>query len=137
MTAVQESTEYNKNIDIEINEIAEFICNHFNEMRNQKFKITQIIKEHIKFGTFDYEKDDKGIIYTARWNVSRSGNICDLLDVAIRKDYRNKNALKYIIIKNLQKFPFMKYLRFQRYYKYKYRASRIYSFNKILKIKGG
>lgn len=95
---------------------------------NDKEVIKSIVSKHIQYGTFDYEEDYNGIVYCLRYNID--GNIADVLDLCVR-DKEALGVIKYIIAKNLIKWPVLVYFRFVRS-KYKDRE-RIYKISDVLK----
>ena len=73
------------------------------------------------------------MIALARWNISPSGKIAFVLDTIIKEGYRNNGMMRKLIEKGTNAFPSVKYLSWERQWKYKDREQKIYSVKQILK----
>lgn len=95
-----------------LNDIVDFIINHIGY--EDRDKIKEYVENHIKYGTFDYAIDDKNnIIGCVRFNVT-DGNIFDVFDFSVDKKWRRKGIGKDMIMRAVNRFPKVKYIRFQR-----------------------
>lgn len=82
-----------------------------------KYQDRNLIKEYIdknkEYGTFDYAVDtDDKVVAIVRWNMD--GNIAEVLDFAVREEYRNQGIGRDFVLRALERFPQIKYLRFKR-----------------------
>jgi len=111
---------------LDIDRLIEFIKGHTpytikdEELRN-------IIELHIKYKTCLIVYDDNNnICALARWNISKDGTCAHILDVMIRRDYRNKKLLMRMLAQGRKMYPNVKYIAFEREEKYPYRKLRVY-----------
>ena len=75
--------------------------------------LRKYIKEHERYGTFDYAMDETGeIIAICRWNIK--DDVADILDFAIKEGWRRRGVGKDFIMRGLQRFKDAKVLRFKR-----------------------
>lgn len=96
-----------------LDEIVDFIIKHIGYYDRDKIK--EYIQKHIQYGTFDYAVDEKkNIIGCVRFNVT-DGDIFDVFDFSIDKEWRRKGIGKDMILRALKKFPDVRYIRFQRF----------------------
>jgi GNAT superfamily N-acetyltransferase len=97
----------------ELNRIAEFLCEHNKYTDREMLK--GYLREHGGYGTLDYGIDTDGnIVSVVRYNLSNDGSVADILDFAIRHDFRNKGLGKDFILRALKKWPNIKKLKFMR-----------------------
>ncbi len=118
----------------ELNKIIDFIQN--NLPYHDRELIRQYIEQHEGYKTCDYEFDEQGeIIYIARWNIT--GRTVFVLDFAVRKEYRSKGFIRYVLLKNLRKhlplYPFVRFIQWRRGSKYPERKEKVYSIHELLK----
>lgn len=74
------------------------------------------ISRHIYYKTCKILFDDRGkVCATCCWNISPDGQIADVLDMIIRKDYRGKDIMRGILMLAVKMWP-LKYLRYNRDY---------------------
>jgi hypothetical protein len=71
------------------------------------------------------------IIAVARFNID--GDTAKNLDVIIHPDYRNKNLMRLMLLRGWRRFPYVKYLEYEREFKDK--PVRKVEIMKILKLK--
>lgn len=91
--------------------IVNFIIRH-NKYKDRKL-IKEYLEQHRKYGTLDYGIDEESnIVAVVRWNIN--GDIADVLDFSIRKDFRNKGLIKDFIKRAMVRFPEIKYISFKR-----------------------
>lgn len=110
-----------------------FIANNIPHYAGREDQVREIFDLHEKYKTHDFLLDNKGLLYYMRYDVSPSWTICEVLDLWVRKDKRNKNFIKFIIARNWSRYPMLRYFSFIREYKYKNRKPRLYSILKFFK----
>jgi len=115
----------------DIEKIVDFIINY--TTYTDKKLIRLFIKQHLEYNTCDYEIKDEEVIYVIRWNVK--GNTAKILDLIINPKHRSKGLFKYILKKNWIKFPYVKFLVWERDRKYPDRKPRIYNILELLRRK--
>lgn len=99
---------------------------------NDRESIISVIEEHRKYGTIDCEFDKSGeVMFVCRWNVD--GEVAHVLDFAVAEKWRGIKTLKYVLLKNLMRFPQVKYLSFERGRKYPDRKRKLYAIKDIIK----
>lgn len=91
------------------------------------------IEKHVLFNTFVILKDKENKIFAlCRFNVL--GVTAEVLDLFIREDMRHKRVIKLVTAHGWSKFPFLKFITYQRESKYPYRTPRIYKIKDILGV---
>jgi hypothetical protein len=77
------------------------------------------------------------VVAIARWNISEDGETADILDFAIREDWRryNRNLMRQMLFKGWWGFPKVKRFSFVRGWKYPEREKRYYDMKQFLGIK--
>jgi predicted GNAT family acetyltransferase len=113
-------------------EILEKILDFFK--KHLKYEDREILKEYIKqhekYGTFDYAVDTDGeIVAVVRWNFK--DGVGNILDFAVKDVHRNKGVGKDFIKRALKKFPNAKKIIFQRGMRGDYRVKSL-SIDKVL-----
>jgi hypothetical protein len=122
------------NDEREIRRIVKFIKDNGGQTYKDfdKDELAGVVDLHLQYGTCMIIRDGKNnICAVARWNIS--GTTAEVLDVIVRKDYRNKNFLKMMLGVGITKYPYVRFLKFQRGIKYPGRKHRIYSVNEFLR----
>jgi len=106
-----------------LDEIIEFVVEHggANYAKMPYDDFVKAIKKHKEYGTLMSVRDKKGIAALARWNWINEEEV-EILDCVVRKDLRGPRMIKYLIHLGFNKNPKAKYMKYQRYYKYPYRA---------------
>ena len=89
------------------------------------------IGEHLKYHTIEVIKVRDEIIAFGRFNIDGLNAL--ILDVVIRPDYRNQRLMKLMLLRGWKRFPFVKFIQFERGLKDK-RTRRI-SMTKFLGMK--
>ena len=102
------------------------------------YKDREVIKSflllHSEYKTLDYCFDKSGeVIFIARWNIH--GNTARVLDVAIAPKYRKLRTIKWIMARNLPRFPYIKFLEWERERKYPHRGFKLYSLDELIRRK--
>ena len=94
--------------------------------------LREIVGKHLTYNTFTIlrNKEDK-IIAVARWNIY--GTVAHILDVIVKKENRNMGILNVLVSIGWTKFPFVKFISFERETKYPNRKSRIYRIEQFLR----
>lgn len=70
-----------------------------------------LIEKHLNYNTLEVIKTDK-VVGVVRYNIE--GEECHVLDTVIHPNYRNKNILKLMICRGIRKYPFVKFLVYER-----------------------
>ena len=91
------------------------------------------IGEHLKYGTIEVIKVKDDIVAFGRFNIDGLNAL--ILDVVIRPDHRRKKLMKLMLLRGWKRFPFVKYIQFERGLKDK-RTRRI-NMTKFLGVKNG
>jgi len=109
----------------EIDEIIEFVVEnggeHYSKLPAEDF--ISAIKGHDKYGTIEIVRDDKGIAAIARWNWIADNEV-KVLDCIVRKDMRSSRMIKYLVKLGSDNNKNIKFIRYDRYFKYPYRETR-------------
>ncbi len=113
-----------------IHDIYLFCKEYFNGVPEETIK--KNIALHLYYGTIDIVMVNTKIIAVARWNISPSGQVAHVLDVIIEKGHRSKEFLRFIIKRNLHRFPTIKFLRYARFYKYPKRKEKLVSVDRLI-----
>jgi len=118
-----------------IKELTDFVVKHLGY--TDRKLIRQYIKKHLEYGTCDFAFDNNDkIAYVCRWNIE--GKKAVILDFAIAPEYRNhKGFIKWVLAKNLIRFPYVRFIEFKRQRKYMNRGKRIYAVVELLRRKNG
>ncbi len=114
------------------NNLVEFICHY--TAYNDKEKIQECIKKHLEYQTCIYVTDNNNnIAAVCRWNIEENGKVAYILDLIIRKDFRNKEFIKNLLIKGLIKYPTVEFLVYDREEKYPERKKKYLKVSSLLK----
>ena len=81
------------------------------------------LQKHKEYGTLMTLRDNKGLAAIARWNWV-SGNEVKVLDCVVRKDVRRVKMLKYLIHIGKKHNKNVKYISYDRHFKYPYRKPK-------------
>jgi len=114
----------------ELNKIIDFIQKNAPHYTDREL-LKEYILKHWEFKTAFVMQDDEDVIAVCRWNIE--GNIADILDLYIDKDFRGKRIIQQFLQKGLWIFPQVKYIRFERFMKYPNREKSLIPVDKILK----
>ena len=114
-----------------IEEIVDFIVK-YSPYKDREL-IKQYIELHIKYKTCIVVYEGNEIIAVARWNISPSGTIAFVLDTIIKEGYRNNGMMIKLIEKGTSIWKSVKYLAWERGWKYPDREQKIYSLKQLLK----
>jgi len=110
---------------MDIDEIIEFVVenggNEYAKMPAEEF--IDAIKKHDEYGTMTTVRDKKGIVALARWNWTDEESV-EVLDCIVRKDRRSPRMIKYLVYLGKKRNPKIKYMTYQRLYKYPYKKRR-------------
>lgn len=118
-------------IDKNIKEIVDFIKFHYKSVfPKQEKDLKKAIEGHINYGTYIVLKDDKGIAAVCRWNVK--GTIAHVLDLIVRPDVQRKGLIKYVTALGWKKFPYLKWITFERELKYQGREIKYYPIKRLV-----
>ncbi len=74
-------------------------------------QLRNAIEKHLEYKTIVIRLDDKGIVGVCRFNVDDEKE-AEILDVAVREDYRHKDVLVQLLRQGLEMYPNVKQLRF-------------------------
>lgn len=89
---------------------------------------------HWVYGTVDAIEVNGEIIAVVRWNITKDGEICDVLDLVVKKGENGFRVIKHFIARNWHRFPTVKLIRYRRNEKYPNREPKTLSIEKILKV---
>ena len=95
-------------------------------------EIRNIIEKHIVYNTLSWVEVGGEIIAVARYNIN--GDTVDILDIIIRRDYRNKHLLKYMLARDWEKFPNVTKIKYERSFKNN-SSERTFSMKKFLGVR--
>ena len=118
----------------EVDEIIEFVIKHGDGLYSNfsKEKLRNVTRLHLNYGTCMVIRDDNdSICAVARWN--EFGNIAKVLDVVIRDDYRKPKMLKMMLALGVSKHNHIRFIKFERGFKYPGRRPKLYSVAELLK----
>lgn len=89
--------------------------------------------EHFKYGTADvyFYKDE--IVAAARWNITKSGFVAEILDLFIKDGVDSVKIIRWFGRRGLEKFPKVKYIKFLRGKKFPEDKARIYKVSSLIK----
>lgn len=96
-------------------------------------EILSIIAKHVEFGTYDEMRDGDKLIALTRYNID--GAIGECIDLIVEDGYDVLYIMRRFAIRALEKFPYIKYLKFSRSYKYPLRRSKFWDIKRLLNIK--
>ena len=84
-------------------------------LQNYRTLIKKHLLMHETNKTLIYSLDDQGeVIGMIRFNARPETGVGEIIDFAIRPDWRNKGLLKSFVKKAMETWPMGKYLTFQR-----------------------
>lgn len=118
-----------------VDEIFVFVRPFFAKEEFSDEAVRQVIVQHWMYGTLDVVSKGGKPIACARWNISASGMICDVLDLFIAKGENGFLIMKHIVARNWHRYPEVRFIRFARTRKYPGRKSRLFSIYRLLKVK--
>jgi N-acetylglutamate synthase-like GNAT family acetyltransferase len=77
--------------------------------------LEEYIDEHEKYGTILFALNELGeVIAVCRWNMKENNTVGEILDLAIRDDWKRKGIAKDFINNALKRFPKATHLEFKR-----------------------
>jgi len=117
-----------------VNNIYEFVKDYFYNINDKDIK--NAIWMHLFYGTIDVIYSGDKIIACVRWNISETGMICHVLDLIISPESDGVKIVRKFILRNYERFPSVKWIKFERKTKYPSRSSRLYRISGLLNIKG-
>lgn len=102
-------------------EIANFVLDNSDLYKPEdRDYMARYIFSHMKFGTMMCVRDkDSSIVAACRWNWV-DYHTAKILDLVVRKDFRNKNVLKKMLIRAKRAYPQGEFIIFSRK-KYRHR----------------
>jgi len=113
-----------------VDEIYEFVKNYFVGANERDIK--KNICLHLYYGTIDIVMDENKIIAIARWNISPSGKVAHVLDVVIEKKHRSVEFVRFLVKRNLNRFPTIKFIKYARFLKYPGRKEKLVSIDRLI-----
>lgn len=113
----------------DIQEIFDFVKQNYRAFYKES-ELKKAIKGHINFGTYVVLRDDKGIAAVCRWNIA--GNVAHVLDLILRKDVKGRGLIKYVTALGWKKFPYLKWITFERGVKYPGRDLKYYPIKRFV-----
>lgn len=88
--------------------------------------------EHIKFGTCDFFYRGGKLIGAVRYNIPK-GLVANILDLYILPEGNGIKIMREFGRNGKKKFPFVKYIKFDREFKDKPRSSLVYKLSSLTK----
>lgn len=86
-------------------------------LKQSPAQIKQLILKHMEYNTIVVLWDKSDIVAVCVFNIS--GDVADINYVLIRKDQQFRNLLKRMTIEGKLRYPYVKKLSFERFFKYK------------------
>jgi len=116
----------------EVNKIIDFILKY--SPYTDREQIGNFILTHIRYGTFDYCLDKSGeVIFVCRWNIHKT--TARVFDLIIAPKYRKLRTIKWIMARNLPRFPYVRFLEWERGKKYPHKGFKLYSVDELIRRK--
>lgn len=112
-----------------LEKLTDFVLENSHYMSREGIK--EAIIKHNRVNTCSYLEKDGKIIAVARWNVF--GVTAHILDVIIDKEYRGKKLFPALLAVSWGRFPYVKYISFERERKYPDREERVYKITEFLR----
>lgn len=113
-----------------VNEIYEFVKDYFAGVDEEEIK--KNICLHLYYGTIDIVIDRNKIVAVVRWNISPSGKVAQVLDLVIEKKYRSVEFIRFLVKRNLNRFPTIKFVKYARFLKYPGRKEKLISTDRLI-----
>jgi hypothetical protein len=86
-------------------------------LKQSPVQIKQLILKHMEYNTIVVLWDKAEIIAVCVFNIE--GDVADINYVVIRKDQQFRNLLKRMTVEGKLRYPYVKKLSFERFFKYK------------------
>jgi hypothetical protein len=118
----------------ELEEIADFVIKYSPYLESERTIIKEAVRKHLEYNTIIVVKGNKKeVTAVCRWNILDYGLTAHVMDLIIEPKYRKKGFIKKLLIKGLIKYPTVKYLSYDREWKYPGRERKLYPVEKILR----
>ena len=98
-----------------------------------KKKLRKILVRHYAYGTLDWVEQGEDILGVVRYNID--GETAYIIDLVIKDGQRGLKMMKFFIARGWSRFPGLKYLEFDRGFKYKGREMKKYKMKDFFKRK--
>ena len=119
---------------INLSKIIKFVLDESDYKYMDFNRMFDAIEKHIEYGTcMVIYDDDKEIVALCRWNFDAPMLTAHIADLIIRRDWREKDLIKRMLIRGLQMYPQTKWLTFERREKYPGRKHSRYKIEDLLK----
>jgi hypothetical protein len=92
--------------------------------------IEKQVANHLKYGTYSIAFSEGRLVGILRFNVN--GLTAEGLDCVVHPDYSMKSVFKYLLLAAWKKFPYVRYVTFERLSKYPFREPRFYELQKLI-----
>jgi len=110
--------------------LSEFILAYGN-VSYPKEELEKNIEGFIKNNTLVVLEDKSEIVAVCLWN--NNDDIAEIEEIVIHPKHRKKGLMKYICVLGVEKFPFLKWLKFCRDRKYEGREPRMIEIAKFIR----
>ena len=98
--------------------------------KNDESWIKEQIIKGIQNNTVDYVIRYGKVVAFVRYNIINDGRVADILDLII--DENGVETIRYFVRRGLERFPTLKFIRFERGIKYPERRHKIVEIEKFL-----
>ena len=95
--------------------------------------LNPLFYEHFRYGTADVYFENGEILAAARWNISKSGYIANILDLFIKEGTPSVKVMRWFGRRGRERFPKIKYIKFLRGKKFPEDKARIYKIESLTK----
>jgi hypothetical protein len=99
------------------------------DLENQE----KMFYEHFRYGTADVYIENDVILAAARWNISKSGYVANILDLFIKEGCPSIKVMRWFGKRGVERFPKVKYIKFLRGKKFPEDKARIYKVSSLIK----
>ena len=95
-----------------VESLTEFLWKHCEYLHkdNTKEILRDAIKKHLEYKTIVWVNDEKGLASVCRFDIEEK--TANILDVAVKKEYRNNNMLQVMLKTGLKFYPKVRQLKF-------------------------
>jgi len=115
---------------------AKLLCSSFNVYEGKEELLKKLILKHMGHGTYIEARNNGELVACVRFNLSPTGNVAHVVDLAIKPGEWGRFVMQMFVCTGVLRHPSIRYIRFERDYKYPKRGVRLYKVSKFLKFKG-
>lgn len=119
--------------DFYLNKIIEFIRRESPEIYKlfSPSSLRNRIKQHMDYNTIVCIWDKSDLVSVCVFNINKE--ICDVHHAIVGKKYRNKSLLRRMVYEGYLRYPFVKFIKFDRELKYTNRKEILIPIEKFLR----